>query len=176
MPISFQGAPYPSKKEAITYYGGDLVNYSVFNGGLYTSQTPANYWQRGVLLRDAQTDSIQIPIPKNWESNSVKIKIYAGRSGGTAALSSFVLYQRSRYIVTPNGIQAQQAADLNTSTVTYSFVGDNNTICYNFEIDILIRPFSINETRFIALARQGNDAADTMNTSLIVYQIDITQN
>ena len=176
MPINFAGAAYPSKKEAITYYGGDLVNYSVFNGGLYTLQTPANYWQKGVLLRDAQTDSIQIPIPKNWESSSVKIKTYAARSGGTANLSGFVLSQRSRFIITPNGEQTQQLGDFSTSTVTYNFIGDNNSICYNFEFDIPIRPFSINETRLVSFSRQGNDVADTMDTSLIIYQVDMTQN
>jgi hypothetical protein len=176
MSITFSGAAYPTKKESITYYGGDLVNYSVFNGGLYIGQTPANYWQRGVLLRDAQTDYVQIPIPKNWESGSIKVKMYTGRSGGTANLANFVLYQRSRFIPTPSGEQLQQASDLNTSTVTYSFSGTTNDVCYNFEIDMAIRPFSNSETRFVSFQRLGNDVNDTMDTSLIIYQIDITQN
>lgn len=162
-------------RESITYYGGDLVNYSVFNGGLYTLQNPANYWQKGVLLRDAQTDALNIPVPKNWDSTTIRVKVYAARSGGTASLKDFVLYQRSRYMPTPIGEQSQFLSDLNTSTITRSFSGGSNSICLNFQIDFIIRPYDDNEVRLIQLQRLGNDVSDTMDTSLIIYQIDLTQ-
>jgi hypothetical protein len=174
MAINFQGGSYPSLPQTITYYGADLANFSVFNGGLYTAQAPANYWQKGVLLRDAQTDGIAIPIPQNWESKLAKIKVYAARAGGTASLKDFVLQQRSRYMATPIGEQTQQLADTTNVNVTRSFIGDNS-ICFNFEITFELQAFSQNQIRTISLQRLGSDAADTMDTSLIIYQIDVTQ-
>ena len=161
-------------REHITYHGTELAGISVFNGGVFTGQNPGNYHQRGVLLRDAQTDSISVIVPRGWGSN-IRLKIISGRSGGTAGLTGFVLRQRSRYINTALGHSTSQFSETSDSNVTRNFSGSSNAEFYIFEVDVSVRAYSENESRHIQIARLGSDAADTLDTSLIIFQIDLTQ-
>jgi hypothetical protein len=162
-------------RETVTYHGGQLVQISVFNGGTYTLQDPANYWQRGILLRRGFTDAVAIPIPQHWDAQSVMLRVSAARNGGTASLKDFVLRERSRFINNSLGEFNSNLSDFGAQRdVLYSFSGSSNSTRIQFDVEFNIRPQSDNESRQVSLQRLS-DPLDTMDTSLIIYQVIVKQ-
>jgi hypothetical protein len=162
-------------RECVTYTAAQFLNSSVFTGTLYNGQQPANYWQKAIQLADAANQAFQFPIPKFWDGTSVTIKVNAGRAGGTASSTDFVLRQRSRYIDQTLGYNTGTPADTSDANVTRSFNGTSANERIIFEQSFTIRSYSDDETRFIFLERKGSDAADTLDTPLIIYQVEMWQ-